>query len=159
MGVRRNFSGMGQSRHFAYRFQLVDDATQTDSHKTRHPFYTTKKMPNITATVAYSVIALKKFNTKKMFVLVSMDISRLICRVLNEWNKYKILSKYEQNTFNSCSFPCFRVFPLFWVFTSARDEISRVVHGTYLSVPFPSSSNLCLSHLIPSHETFPMGFP
>ena len=35
----------------------------------------------------------------------------------------------------------------------------RLVHGTYLSVPFPSHSNLCLSHLIPSHGTFPMGFP
>jgi len=29
--------------------------------------------------------------------------------------------------------------------------IDRVVHGTYLSVPFPSHSNLCLSH--------PMEFP
>jgi len=35
----------------------------------------------------------------------------------------------------------------------------RVVHGTSLSVPFPSHSNLCLSHPIPSHGTFPMGFP
>jgi len=25
-------------------------------------------------------------------------------------------------------------------------QITRVVHGTYLSVPFPSHSNLCLSH-------------
>jgi len=37
--------------------------------------------------------------------------------------------------------------------------INRVDHETYLSVPFPSHSNLCLSHLIPSHRTFPMGFP
>ena len=27
--------------------------------------------------------------------------------------------------------------------------ICRFVHGTYLFVPFPSHSNLCLSHLIP----------
>ena len=27
--------------------------------------------------------------------------------------------------------------------------IRRVVHGTYLSVPFPSHSNFCLSHPIP----------
>ena len=27
MGVRRNFSRVGQSRHFAYLFQVVDDAT------------------------------------------------------------------------------------------------------------------------------------
>jgi len=37
--------------------------------------------------------------------------------------------------------------------------IIRVVHGTYLSVPFPSHSNLCLSHPIPSHGTFTIGFP
>ena len=30
-------------------------------------------------------------------------------------------------------------------------QITRVVHGTFLSVPFRSHSNLCLSH--------PMGFP
>jgi len=28
----------------------------------------------------------------------------------------------------------------------AQSIITRVVHGTYLSVPFPSHSNLCLSH-------------
>jgi len=36
--------------------------------------------------------------------------------------------------------------------------IHRVNHGTYLSVPFPSHSNLCLFRPIPSHGTFPMGF-
>jgi len=30
MGVRRNFFRGGQSRHFAYLFQIVDDATQMD---------------------------------------------------------------------------------------------------------------------------------
>ena len=42
----------GQSRNFAYPFQVVDDATQIDVHKTLHLFYTTKIMPNVTATVA-----------------------------------------------------------------------------------------------------------
>jgi len=50
----------GQSRHFAHPFQVVDDATQMDVHKTLHLFYTTKKMPNVTATVVYSVFPLRK---------------------------------------------------------------------------------------------------
>jgi len=54
MGVRRNFSRGVQSRHSAY-FQVVDDATQTDVHKMLHLFYTTKKMSNVTAAVAYTV--------------------------------------------------------------------------------------------------------
>jgi len=33
MGVRRNFSRGGQSRHFAYVFVVVDDATQIDVYK------------------------------------------------------------------------------------------------------------------------------
>ena len=33
MGVRRNFSRGGHSRHFAYLFQFVGDATQMDVHK------------------------------------------------------------------------------------------------------------------------------
>jgi len=75
MGVRRNFSSGGQSRHCAYHFQVVDDATQMDVHKALHPFYTINKIPNVTATVAYSVFPLRKFNTtRQIFVLVSMDI-------------------------------------------------------------------------------------
>jgi len=77
MGVRRNFSRGGQSRHFAYPFQVVDDATQMDVHKTLHPFYTTKKIPNATATVAYSVFALQKFTLRKCLFLLSMDILRV----------------------------------------------------------------------------------
>jgi len=77
MGARRNFSRRGQSRPFAYPLQVVDDATQMDVHKTLHSFYTTKQMPIITATVAYSIFPQRKFYTKKMFVLVSMDILRL----------------------------------------------------------------------------------
>ena len=42
----------GQSRHFGYPFQVSDDATQTDVHKTLYLCYTTKKMPNVTSTVA-----------------------------------------------------------------------------------------------------------
>ena len=41
-------------------------------------------------------------------------------------------------------------------------EIARVVHGTYLSFPFPSRSNLCLSHPVPweSHRNdIPMDKP
>jgi len=74
MGARSNFSMGGQSRPFAYPLQVVDDATQMDVHKTLHSFYTTKKMPIVTATVAYSVFPPRKFYTKKIFVLVSMDI-------------------------------------------------------------------------------------
>jgi len=33
--------------------------------------------------------------------------------------------------------------------------ITRVVHGTYLSVPFPSYINVCPFQLTPSHGTFP----
>ena len=73
-GARRNFPRGGQSRPFAYPLQAVDDATQKDVHKTLHSFYTTKKMPIVMATVAYSVFPLRKFYTKEMFVLVSMDI-------------------------------------------------------------------------------------
>ena len=74
MDARRNVSRGGQSRPFAYALQVVDDAMQMDVHKTLHSFYTTKKMPIVTATVAHSVFPPRKFYTKKMFVLVSMDI-------------------------------------------------------------------------------------
>jgi len=39
--------------------------------------YTKKKMPNVTATVAYSVFLVIKLYIEQMFVLVSMDILRL----------------------------------------------------------------------------------
>ena len=71
------FQGGGQSRHFAYPFQVVDDATQMDVHKTLHPFYTTKKIPNATATVAYKVYALQKFTLRKCLFLLSIDILRV----------------------------------------------------------------------------------
>jgi len=54
------FHGGGQSQHFAYPFQVVDDATQMDVNKMLHPFYATKKRPNVTSTAAYSVFSLEK---------------------------------------------------------------------------------------------------
>jgi len=36
----------------SFSFQVVDDATQLDVHKTLCPFCTIKKMPNVMATVA-----------------------------------------------------------------------------------------------------------
>jgi len=65
MGVRRKFSSWGQRWHFAYSFQVFNDATQMEVHKTLHPFYPTKKVPNVTATVAYSVFPLRKFTSSK----------------------------------------------------------------------------------------------
>jgi len=40
--------------------------------------YAKKKMSNVTAAVAYSAFLVRKLYTKQMFVLVSMDILRLI---------------------------------------------------------------------------------
>jgi len=51
-GVSAEFFPGGQSRHFAYLFQFVGDATQMDVHK--------NKMTNATATVAYSVFLVRK---------------------------------------------------------------------------------------------------
>ena len=39
-GVRISVSMGGQRRHFAYTFQVSDDAMQTDVHKALDPFYT-----------------------------------------------------------------------------------------------------------------------
>jgi len=50
----------GQSRHFAYLFQIVGNTTQMDVHK--------KKMSNVTATVANSVFPVGKLYTEQMFV-------------------------------------------------------------------------------------------
>jgi len=48
-----------------------------DVHKSLHPFYTTKKGHNVTATDANSVTFKRQFYTEQMFVLVSMNILRL----------------------------------------------------------------------------------
>jgi len=57
--------------------QLVYDATEMDAHKALHPFYITKKTPEVTATVANMVFPLRKFYTEQMFVLVCINILRL----------------------------------------------------------------------------------
>jgi len=46
MGVRRNLS-RGKRQHFAYPFQVADDAMQMGVHKTLYPFAfcTTNKAP------------------------------------------------------------------------------------------------------------------
>jgi len=71
------FARDGASRPFAYPLQVVDDAAQIDIQKTLPSFYTIKQMLIVTATVACSGFLLRKFYTKRMFVLVSMDILRL----------------------------------------------------------------------------------
>jgi len=53
----------GQKRHFAYPFQVVDDVTQIDVHKTLYPFCAMKKMLIVTATVA--VFPPRKFTLGK----------------------------------------------------------------------------------------------
>ena len=45
MGVRRKFSRRVQRRHFAYPFQVADDAMQMDVHEMIYTFYTTKNAP------------------------------------------------------------------------------------------------------------------
>jgi len=79
MGVRRNFS---EGEHFADRFQVADDAMQMDFHKTLCPFYITKKMPCVTATV--TKIALRwrnhaSFHTVKKFVTYRYQQSLYRC--------------------------------------------------------------------------------
>ena len=44
-GRPQKFFQKGQRRHFAYPFQVADDAIQLDVHKTFYSFYTIKKMP------------------------------------------------------------------------------------------------------------------
>jgi len=61
MGVRRKFSKEEKSRHFAYPFQVAEDAMQMDVHKTLYHrtqrnapccgISTPQKMPQLTATV------------------------------------------------------------------------------------------------------------
>jgi len=52
MGVRRNFSrGRGECRYFAYPLQVVVHAVQIYFHQTLYPFFTTKEVPYVMATV------------------------------------------------------------------------------------------------------------
>jgi len=50
-GRPQKFFQRGKSRHFAYPFQVADDAVRMDVHKTFYPFNTITKMPRVTATV------------------------------------------------------------------------------------------------------------
>jgi len=63
MGIRKIFPGGEQRRNFAYPFQVSDDATQIDVHKTLYSFYTTKKLSSVTATVANSAPSKAWFST------------------------------------------------------------------------------------------------
>ena len=62
-----NFPGGGQSWHFAYPFQVVDDATQMDVHKTLHPFYTTKKNAQ-----CYGNSCKQCFPSKKILIMANV---------------------------------------------------------------------------------------
>jgi len=41
----------GATSNYAYNFQFADDAMQMKVHKIFYPYYTTKKMPHVRATV------------------------------------------------------------------------------------------------------------
>jgi len=45
MGVGRNLSRGGEHRHFAYLFQIADDALEMDVNKTLYTFYALKIIP------------------------------------------------------------------------------------------------------------------
>jgi len=108
------FQGVGQSGHFAYPFQISDNATQMDVHKSLHPFYTTKKGHNVTATDANSVTFKRQFYTEQMFVLVSMNILRLSyqAELQTVWvikiniKSYQNTTKYTSNSNRFCLFSC-----------------------------------------------------
>jgi len=53
----------GQSRHFAYLFQVSDDAMQMNVYKTLYPFHTKQKMFSDAATVANSAHSKTWFST------------------------------------------------------------------------------------------------
>jgi len=67
MGVRRNFSRGGQSRHFAYLFLVVGDATQIDPYKKEN----VQCYGNSCIRCFFLV---RKLYIEQMFLLVSMDI-------------------------------------------------------------------------------------
>jgi len=77
MGVCRNFSRGEQIRHFYLSFSGCWRCNANGRTQNASPFYTTKKMPNVTAAVAYGVFPQRKFYTQQMFVLVSIDILRM----------------------------------------------------------------------------------
>jgi len=69
MGVRRKFSRGVKDDILLMFFWLLT--------MQRKLTYTKKKMSNVTPTVAYSAFLIRKFFTEQMFVLVSMDISKV----------------------------------------------------------------------------------
>jgi len=89
MGVRRNFSRGGQSRHFAYLFQFVSDPTQMEVHK--------KKMSSNTATL-HTVFSLKEhFTMSKCFnyhgffetELAEFEMNNRLCEFLECVKSYE----------------------------------------------------------------------
>ena len=68
MGVRRHFSRGAKSKFCLY-FSVF---WRWNANRRK------QKMSNVTATVTYSVCPIRKFYTEKMFVLVRMDILRLL---------------------------------------------------------------------------------
>jgi len=71
MGVPRNFSRGGGKVDILLVFLWL-------LMMQRKLTYTKKKMSSVTASVAYSAFLARKLGTEKMFVLVSMDILKLI---------------------------------------------------------------------------------
>jgi len=56
IGVGINFSRGGQRRHFAYTFQVADDAIQTDVYKALYPFYAKRKLLLFTTIVTKNAL-------------------------------------------------------------------------------------------------------
>jgi len=89
MGVRRYFSREGRIRHFAYPFQVANDAMQMDVHKTLYPFYTTKKRPHVTVTI-----------TKMCFVGSNATFSLIL-----------LFTQYKTTSFTAISPHCLAALP------------------------------------------------
>jgi len=51
---------VGQRRHFAYSFQVADDAMQMDVHKAFYPFYAKRKLLLFTAIVTKNALRWQK---------------------------------------------------------------------------------------------------
>ena len=80
IGLHRNFSIGRQSRHFACPYRAADDTMQMGVHITLYPFYTTKKMTYVTATVpkCASLAARFLFATYKSKWLTAISMSRCV---------------------------------------------------------------------------------
>ena len=99
MGVRRNFLRGGQRRHFAYPFQVANDAMQMDVSKTLYVFCTTKEMSYVSAIVTkmrfvgsnrlFVVFQTGYFFSKKQSSMVFNE--RSIAMVFNETTNYDFI--------------------------------------------------------------------